>query len=251
VAVRILRFVGGSGGDNILQQALHSDTSLESNTEFEGLTGEGKIQDDTVTLENRLPNMEQIYSLGNHTYDTLDTKKLEEEIHALKQQDSNMIIKSHLFTDKFDDITIDLLPSIKTLPWAVHRNYHKTETANTHHIPFNIPDAEVKKRFIIYQIAQNLKIIMNSSRTRKVIYIDDLFKSFKEFKQICNEFGIPINSHCEKQHKKWCDKNRTSVVPSNSYMDMVNSDKVNYNDPGLSLSEKYSLMAIKGGFKIV
>ena len=49
---------------------------------------------------------------------------------------------------------------------------------------------------------------------------------------------------------KWCEKNK-SFLPSQAYLDMVNSDKFNYNDPDLSLSEKYSLMAIKGGFKIV
>ena len=248
MAIRILRFIGGFGGDNIIRMALESDKSLQCNVEFEGLTSTGKIQDDKIRPENRLPDMAQIYDLDEE--DIVDVPQLVEEIKELKKQGRHMILKSHLYISNFDDITVDILPTKKTLPWAVHRNYYKTLTPGTHSLPFNIPDPEVKKRFIIYQIAQNLTRIMKSPGTRKVIYIDDMFSSFKNFKAVCNEYGISINSHCEKLHKQWCEKNK-SFLPSQAYLDMVDSDKFNYNDPDLSLSEKYSLMAIKGGFKIV
>ena len=246
--IKILRFIGGFGGDNIIKMAVDSDSTLLSSVNFEGLKINGVQKDDPMPKEKRMYGMEQVYNLWDEK--TIDIEALKKEIESLKAQNTKMIIKSHLYIDAFDDVTVDIIPTPKTLSWALSCNWLKTSTRYTHPLEFPIPDQEVKERFILYQTAQRLIQVMRNDSATPKIYIDDLFKDFKQLQSVCGDAGIKLNNHCEKWHKNWQEKNR-KYLPSQIYKDMLEEESPNYNHIDLSRIEKYTLLALKGSFKII
>ena len=91
--IKILRFIGGFGGDNIMKMAVDSDSALLSSVNFEGLKINGVQKDDPMPKEKRMSGIEQVYNLWDEK--TIDVEALKKEIEILKAQNTKMNIKSH------------------------------------------------------------------------------------------------------------------------------------------------------------
>lgn len=240
MAVSILRWKGGSGGDMLLH--MMSNTCTVLNTRYTKILDSGKTEINFSWLDFDCLTEFQKIALRPEYISQVNLETLKEEILQQQKNSELVWIKSHYYdTDVFNDITVDLVVDPLGLSFAVESNIKKTETLT---LDFNklasmITNEETKIKYSMYLVAVDM-LNPEKNISDQTINVSDLLFGRDRLQPMLEKNHMTFNDKCYDQ---WLANNFKSL-PSKRYQDYIANQNYDYMDSSLSLSERYSLMAL-------
>ena len=158
-----------------------------------------------------------------------------------------MWIKSHYYdTDQFDNITVDLVADPLSLPFVILANISKASTLqqNFNRLVGSITDPMLKKKYSLYSVA--VDNVMNFCPSgAQHLFVSDLLSGIDTLKTATDRVNLQLDFQFSHVYQYWFKNNRP-YLPSKQYQKMVQRHNYDFMNTRLSLSERYSLMALSG-----
>jgi hypothetical protein len=243
MSVRILRWGGGAGGDIILYLKSLCAPDSVVNVKYTALENNGKTGVDFSTTNwATAKNSDKIATIKY--LDQVDSDALSAELNDYNALLDQKWFKSHYYnTDLYKDFTIDLVVDDLSLPFAVASNISKTATLD---LPFNllsskITDPIIKVNYSMYCVA--VDFISKQAIGTQQINVSELIKDTTTFDCLIKKHNFDIDSKFYYVYENWLRRNIKNL-PSQQYINKVLNKDYDFNDTNLTLSERYSLMAL-------
>lgn len=252
MAVKILRWAPGAGGDTLLKFAVKSNSNLHTNLVFTDSHDVSRTSVDYAATKQF--KYKQITKMGMFFHDT-DTQLLKQELGQFDAEHSgNWILKSHLYDITFDQDVIDIVTPIEYLPFVVLASVGKN-TRESGLIQYNHPlidkikDKDTLDKFDMYNIAKNELVPRHLSDNQ--ISLKDTLDGWQSFCTATKQAGIHIDNKFETAYNVWLEANK-KFMPSKKYKSLLIDNNFDYECNQLSLVEKYCLLALSGNkFKLL
>lgn len=252
MAVKILRWAPGAGGDTLLKFAVKSNSNLHTNLVF---TNSPDVSRTSVNYyATKQFKYKQITKMGMFSHD-IDTQLLKQELGQFDAEHSgNWILKSHFYNITFDQDVIDIVIPNNLLPFVVLASVVKDPRADgliqyQHPLIPKIKDKEILDKFDMYNIAK--KEIMPKIYSDNQISLGDILGGWESFCNATKQVGIHIDTKFKTDYNNWTEANK-KFMPSEKYKSLLSSNNLDHTYKELSLVEKYCLLALSGKkFKIL
>jgi hypothetical protein len=245
MAAKILRWSGGAGGDMILYlKSLGSPESVV-NIKYTAIESNGKTGTDFSKVN--WATAKNIDKIANADYlDHVNIQELSSELDEYCSLPNHQWFKSHYYTtDLFDNFTIDIVADDIALPFVVASNIDKTTTVdiNFNVLASKIIDPIVKVNYSMYCVA--VDHIRKQTVGTQHINVSALLENEATFDSVLKKYQFDIDSKFYYVYNTWLDSNKKNV-PSGAYQNKVINKDYDFNNPELTLAERYSLMALAG-----
>ena len=245
-----LRFQPGAIGDTVLMCILASNKNLHSQMQYLG-NQDSKTEIDGDHL--RQFRYDQISNLSFQYFKT-DPILLKNQLLLLENEDikKKWLLKSHYYGD-LSYPTIDIIIEQKMLPFVV-KAILKKRNSHPNYLPLisQIKDEKILYQFNCYNYAidriNTEKNIVNNTR---FLLLEELLNGWNSFRDAIHRINLLVDQACETYYNKWLNDN-LSILPSSTYTLLVGERNFDYKYTGLSIEERYSLLALAGEkFKIL
>jgi hypothetical protein len=245
MAVSILRWKGGSGGDMLLYIKSLSHPGSVVNVAYQQLDATGKID----CASGNLSNLKEINKMALNPYwlEQINKGKLLQEITLYSQQAESVWLKSHYYdTDIFNSYTLDLVADASTLPFVILSNLIKTDTLarNFTNLDTLIKDDYIRYKYYMYLVGTNCLKDTSNLNTQK-IPVSSLLVDLKTFTQAVSKTNLDLDPDFFHIYENWLSANKKHL-PCLKYYDKVLSQDFDFMDTDLSLPERYSLLVLSG-----
>jgi len=245
MSVRILRWKGGAGGDMILYLKSLSMPGSVLNVSFTPMDKNGKTGLDFSKVNLLAPTELEKITLLPTWLDQVNLEKLSDEILKHQSDVNTVWLKSHYYkTDQFNNITIDIVVDEYSLPFLIAANVSKTNTTKLDFNPLisKIANNQQKFNYSMYCVA--VDCMYNQQNVSKhTIPLSDLLVNVDTFDAVVTQHNIGIDSTFYNIYNDWLCSN-LRYMPSLQYRKKVLDKDYNFEDPGLTLAEKYSLLVL-------
>jgi hypothetical protein len=252
----MLRWPGGAGGDLILYIKSLSDPESVTNVKFckniEPTYHQLNNAIDYTCIDHLHPK--EIYKIYLADWvDQVDPNELSDELRTYSYSDQIHWFKSHYYSsNRFDNITVDLVVDPLSLPFVVSSNIAKTDTLykNFNRLAKMIADPMVRSNFAMYSIAMD-NVQRQPSVISKHLPVSSLLIDTETFKTATNLVNLNLDFTFIHVYQNWRLKNQT-YMPSERYQKKIQSQDYDFFDTELSIVERYCLMALsKNKFKLL
>jgi hypothetical protein len=246
MSLSILRWKGGYGGDTLLRLILMSHPGTHTNVVFNNkINNDGSQQlDFSHVVAGNITDLDRM-SLNQLVYPVQDYIALSSLLHELEYSKQSWCVKSHCYNfNEFNDITIDIVADVESLPFAVSANLTKGEIDK---LPYNqlvskIKNPEILNKYNTYNLAQDA---LNSQSGNQYLTISNIISNWQNLCQSLEIFGITLHPTVEIIYQNWATINQ-QYFPSLLYQQLVRNQEYNFNDARLSMTERYCLLAVSG-----
>jgi hypothetical protein len=237
-----LRFQPGAIGDTVLMCILASNKNLNSQMRYLDYH-DCKTEIDEEHLKQFKYN--QISNLS-FQYCKTDPIILKNQLLLLENEDveKEWLLKSHYYGE-LNYPTIDIIIKQKMLPFVVKAILKKRNT-HPNYLPLisQIKDEKILYQFNCYNYAVDRinteKNILNNTR---LLFLEELLNGWDNFKNAIHRINLSVDQTYKSYYNKWLNDN-LSFMPSNTYISLVEESNFDYKYTGLSIEERYSLLAL-------
>ena len=257
----LLRWVGGSGGDTII------NLLSKKNDVYLNVNPLSKINADlgktilTSKFDKKYPNLCEL----TRAHPRIDKTSLLNDLINLKNNHKSFVLKCHLFNQEIDEELkknnieiVDIGFDIKFSPFIIQSNLLKNpETVESSRNPktthydknlIKISNRLTEKQNISVVtwtlIKDMIMKIKQYNLKNTLLKTEDLFYNIGSianfFKQ--NSLILDVKS---KYLKNWQEKNQ-NILPSKTFTEYVDNMEYNYNDNTLQTVERYILLMLSG-----
>ena len=246
MSLNILRWKGGYGGDTLLRLILMSHPGTRTNVVFNNnINDDGSQQlDFSHVVAGNITDLDRM-SLNQLVYPVLDYTALTKLLYELQHSEQSWCLKSHCYNfNKFNDITIDIVADLESLPFAVSANLSKGDTTELsyNHLVSKIKNSEILNKYTTYSLAYDAVTSQFGSRS---ITLSNIISSWQNLCQSLEVFGITLHPTVKTMYQLWAEVNQ-KYLPSILYQQLVSNQEYNCDDTQLSMVERYCLLAVSG-----
>lgn len=243
MSLNILRWKGGFGGDIVLHlvtksHAVHTNVKFKSSVSYQG-----RIQLDFSHLDfNNLRQIDRL-ALKQPYISEIDPVLLKQEFDSITASGQSWWIKSHYYQqDFYNDQIIDIVLDDWVLPFAVSANINKTETLITDFNPLvaKITDPFVHYQYSIFNLAKDFVHYYSAHRMLKLKHI---VSGWVDLQQALQLFNVNLDVQYKNLYDSWLETNK-KYFPTVSYQQCLQTGNFDVNQSGLSLVERYCLLAL-------
>jgi len=238
---RILRWKGGYAGDMIMYLMYLSGYKIANVNFQDQISQSGRVIADFSHVNGPLSEIDRI-SLDQCYRDSVDHDRLVKEIRSL----DDVWIKSHYYTDSFDDITTDITVDAASLPFVMSANVYKTDTLKTqtfHPLADRIKDADVKIKLVLYSVG--VDSLNTTSAAVSKICVSDLLQGWQTLCAKLDLVDIHLSPKGENFYQDWY-KNNQKYFAGAKYRELINKKNHCHDHKDLSIVERYALMILHG-----
>lgn len=236
---RILRWKGGYAGDMIMYM-LHLSGHKIANVSFlDQLSVNGRVSVEFSHTTGALTEIQRI-ALEQRFRDCIDQDKLCQEIASL----NDVWIKSHHYTDQFNDITTDILADAQSLSFVMLANIHKTDTMKYlrfHPLASGIQDPEIKVKLAFYNVGKDS--MDTQVKSARHISVSDIISGWDPLMQSLRDVDIHISASCLEFYQHWIEHNR-QFFPSPNYVSMIKNLDYDWKRSDITTVERYALLVL-------
>jgi hypothetical protein len=244
MSLTLFRWKSGSGGDTVMNIVLQSNPQLQSQIRFLGLSTSQTVAD-SVHVKS-FPYSE-ISKMSLLDYNQVDRALLEQQLNALYQSDpeQHWLLKTHCYLN-FDWPTIDITVRPQMLPFMVKASLAKNSIkANMitqyHPLIEKIQDEQILYKFDCYNLASDS--IHSVGKSNMQLTLDSILGRWSSLKTALQQLGFNVSAHCENYYNTWLSNNQ-KFLPSKQYIKLSSQHCWDHNTPGLSIEERYCLLAL-------
>jgi len=244
---RILRWKGGYAGDMIMYMMHLSGYKIANVRFLDQVSGDGRVSIDFDHTSGPLTEIQRI-ALEQRFREHMDQDRLCQQIRSC----DDVWIKSHYYTNKFDDITTDILADAQSLPFVISANIHKTDTMKYlrfHPLTSRLRDPEIKIKLAFYNVGKDS---MDAEITSACsVNVSAIISGWNRLIESLTDVGVYIDHSCQEFYEHWVENNR-QYFPSAIYIDMVNKHDYDWKRLDIAAVERYALLVLsQEKFKIL
>jgi len=243
MSLTILRWKGGYAGDMTLRLIMDSYPTAKTNVKFKEINEVGSIPMDISHLSTTAATELDMIGLDLNDYPQFDEKKLEKELDQLVADTDVWYIKNHCYgVEKFNKYTIDIIADELSLPFVAVACLKKCNPqAVDSKLLKIITDQSVAEKYAMYNIIKDTQIKHDISDRQ--ILVSSIIFNFDIFKQSLAQHGIVLTDSSENFYQQWHLLNK-DYLPSQKYIEYINTKNYNFDDLTLTFYERYSLLVL-------
>ena len=257
----ILRWLGGGGGDTIMNLLSHSNnvyTNIVATKNIDPITGRSLIK---VKFDEEYPNLHDMALVP--LTKNINNVALKQDIVNLVNKKDSFILKMHYWDKDFDneigDVVeiVDIGCTFAFIPFIVTANLNKTPTLDNSKIEekthcdkglFKIAEKltdEHNKMIVTWNIITDMiKKTRLFGLENAPITTEDLFYDKNHLKTYFQNKSFTFDSESDYLDQ-WL-KNNKKFLPSQTFQDYIKNTKYDYMDDSLEMVERYTLLALSG-----
>jgi hypothetical protein len=254
--ITLMRWKSGAGGDTVMKILLDSDPTLLSQNQFVGLNNSQTKVDDAQVL---LFRHSEIAKMSLTSYTQVNRELLNEQLTSLEQEVGNerWLLKTHCYFD-FNWPVIDLVAGLDTLPFLIKASLiknsrEKNMLGNYHPLIANIKDPKILYKFDCYNLAVNYvnDCILNQKLSHQTLSVQSIIGGWLALSTKLQHFNFYVSDHCKQYYEAWLAQNQL-LLPGDVYLNLIATNNLDYSAPGLSIEERYCLLALdQQQFKVI
>jgi len=256
----LLRWVGGAGGDTIINLlSKKNDVYLNVNPlyKIDAYLGKSII---TNKFDKKYPNLVKL----TRAHPQINKTSLLNDLINLKNDHKSFVLKCHLFNQEIDEELkknnieiVDIGFDIKFLPFIIQSNLLKTETVKSSRNPerthydknlIKISNKLTEKQnisVVTWTLIQDMIMkIKQYNLKNTLLKTKDLFYNIDSIADFFKKNNLILNVR-SKYLKNWQEKNQ-NILPSKTFIEYVDNMEYNYNDSALQTVERYILLMLSG-----
>jgi hypothetical protein len=251
-----MRWKSGAGGDTVMKILLDSDPTLHSQNQVVGLTNNQTKIDANQVLSFRYS---EIAKMSLTSYTQVNSGLLNEQLTSLEQEAGNerWLLKTHCYFD-FNWPVIDLVAGLATLPFLIKASLiknsrEKNMLGNYHPLITNIKDPKILYKFDCYNLAVNYvnDCILNQKLSHQTLSVENIIGGWQVLSSKLQQLNFYVSDHCRQYYEAWVAQNQ-SLLPGDVYLNLIATNNLDYATPGLSIEERYCLLALaQQKFKVI
>jgi hypothetical protein len=256
MSLTLLRWKGGSGGDTVLKILLDSNPDLQSQNRYIGLDiNKTQVDIQYVTLFK----YSEISKMSLDLCKTVDFNLLTYQLHNLAQKsgDTSWLLKTHCYFN-FCWPVIDITVDAQLLPFLVKANLIKNFKEHRPSLNYNSIIVKIKDPNILYKYnCYNLAIdaindcMLNNQLSHNQLSVASILGGWELLSNSLNNLGFCVADRCKSYYETWLSRNQ-SLLPSDRYLELLESNNLDYFSSDISVEEKYCLLALaQKKFKII
>ena len=257
----ILRWLGGGGGDTIMNLLSHSNdvyTNIHATNKIDPVTGRSLISE---KFDEDYPSF---YDMSHdENIKDIDSKALKQDIVKLNRKKDTFLLKSHHWDKKLDKDICDIVDivnigyTIAFIPFIVRANLHKTPTLansklkNKTHFDYSLSKIAKKltdkqhEKVVTWNIITDL---INKARIfnleNATITIADIFYNRDHLKTYFQSRSLKLDITSDYLNQ-WVEQNK-KFLPSKTFQNYIDNTNYNHIDSSLDMVERYTLLALSG-----
>lgn len=252
--VTILRWHSGSAGDTVLKMLLNSNSNMISQVRFTDMSNDRSVDVEDPNFFTGFQYQQLKNITGVHKF-VVNNEDLQYELAHLKSTAANIhyIVKSHYYNALLDN-TIDIVINDSFLPFSVKASLAKMTREQGQMIDYNELDRKIKdKKILYYYDCYNLALdrLRPNIYSKQQIDVKSILSGWESLTQALKTVNLSISENNRQYYDVWLEKNQ-KYIPSENYINLVESGNYDYTGPCLSIEEKYCLLALaKEHFRIL
>ena len=256
MAVTILRWKGGAGGDTVLRLLMMSNPELQSQTRYVEHPDSQQSYFDKGFCHAQLQSYSLINEMALSNCKNVDLNLLINQLDELEKnsQQQHWMLKSHVYNVNIKQRIIDIVVSPELMPFVITANLSKNSRElglirNYHKLCSKISDKKLLYKFDFFNMARDLVDTKNLSQEQ--ITVDDITAGWQTLTLSLGRLNLTLDKNCFTIYNNWLENNK-KFMPSVTYQSMVADNNFDYEDTRLTVQERYCLLALSGSkFKIL
>lgn len=252
--ITILRWHSGSAGDTVLKMLLNSNSNMVSQVKFTDVSNERSVDTEDPSFFSSYQYKQLKNITGVHKF-TVNHKDLLNELAQLESTATNIhyVVKSHYY-DVLLDNTIDIIIDSFLLPFGVKASLAKMTREQGQMVNYNQLDKKILDKKILYfydcfNLASDR--LRPNIYSNQQIYLKSILGGWESLNRALKKVNLNISDSNQSYYNMWLEKNQ-KYMPSQNYVNCIESQNYDYTRPDLSIEEKYCLLALaKEHFKIL